>query len=286
MNRFFLLFRRIHLFLLFVLIELGALFYYSNSSIYTNAKVINASNFIVRGVYAIQNSASEYLHLKADNEDLTRDITALQNQLEQQRQLNLALLDSLYGGEQERTIIDDTITTLYSYKPSRIVKNSVSHQRNFITIASGTAQGMSEDMAIISNGSVVGYILSCSENYSTGVSILSRDFKTSGKDINGNYFGSIRWDGKSYKEVILEEIPKYATVNVGDTIVTTQYSTRFPSGIKIGRITQVEQSSIINQKATIELFLDMTKLYNVVTIKNKTLEERQSLEEQTTQDNG
>ncbi|MFI3321176.1 MAG: rod shape-determining protein MreC [Rikenellaceae bacterium] len=295
MNRFFLLFKKIHLFLLFVLIEGCAIFYYSQSSIYTNAKLIDASDFMVRGVSGIINRGSKHIDIVKENRELYAEISRLNDEIEGYRAINRVLIDSLF---KERTGLDtmfyastfrdsmgitvkcaEVDEKIYSFHNVDVVRNSISSQRNFITLSKGLKDGLQSDMALIQNNMVVGYIVECSENYSVALSLLNRDFKTSGRDLKDSYFGSISWDGVSTREVILEEIPKYANIAIGDTIVTTQFSTRFPEGVKIGTVKEFKQVGVLGYRAIISLFINMSKLTDVVAIRNKDYDERTELEE-------
>lgn len=274
MNRFFLFFRKIYLFILFVLLELAAITYYSQSSIYTNAKVVSVSDYLIRGVSGIINDGRMYINVAQNNSLLQNDIAELNNQIERYKTALIAMGDS--------TLIDPAdslITSNYQYYSARIVRNSVAKQHNLLTLDKGINQGFERDMSLIQHGSIVGYIVDCSENYSVAISILNTDFKSSGCDINDRYFGSILWDGVSTKYVTLAEIPDYSQIAVGDTIVTTEFSSRFPRGINIGTVTDIQRSSESNLEAKVELFLDMTNIKSVIAIKNRYLEERMALEE-------
>lgn len=280
MNKFFIFFKKLHIFILFALIEIAAIIYFSNSSIYANARVMNASNYFVRGVYSMLTNVQEYINLKDDNLKLTGRITELENELGRYKAIDITLSDTI------TPLIDSSYRyNIFSYSNAKVVRNSVSKQYNYISLSKGSAQGVEKDMSVIYNNCIVGYVLDCSENYSVAISVLNRDFKTSGKNLNGGYFGSIRWNGIYSDELTLEDIPKYAQITIGDTIVTTDFSSRFPENIKIGTVKEFELTGGINYKATIKLFTDMSKLYNVVLIKNKDIEERNALESKNITDN-
>lgn len=233
---------------------------------------MNASNYLVRGVSGMLTSTQEYVNLKEENMRLTEHISNLENELNIYKSKELAKPDTV------KYLTDSSFRNILSYTNAKVTRNSVSKQHNYITLSKGKAQGIEKDMSVIFNNCIVGYVLDCSENYSVAISVLNRDFKTSGKNINGDYFGSIRWDGIYSDELTLEDIPKYAKISIGDTIVTTNFSSRFPENIKIGTIKDFELSRGINHKATVKLFTDMTKLYNVILVKNDDIDERNELE--------
>ena len=62
------------------------------------------------------------------------------------------------------------------------------------------------------------------------ISILNTNINISAKLKKTNHFGSLTWDGKSHDFIQLTDIPKIASVEIGDTIVTSGRSTIFPKG--------------------------------------------------------
>ena len=99
---------------------------------------------------------------------------------------------------------------------------------------------MRPDMALVAEGGIAGYIVGCSDRFSVCLSVLNRNFRTSGKIKGDDYFGSVYWDGTSYRHLTLSEIPKYAQIHAGDTIVTTAHSSIFPPDLTIGTVESFE----------------------------------------------
>ncbi|MBO5812124.1 MAG: rod shape-determining protein MreC, partial [Bacteroidaceae bacterium] len=59
----------------------------------------------------------------------------------------------------------------------------------------------------------------------------------------------------------LRDLPYYATVNVGDTIVTSGYSKIFPEGINVGVVSDVQQiTSGYTLKVSVRLAADLSNL--------------------------
>lgn len=64
MIKFFLFIKKIHFVLIFIILEAFAIHYYANSTSYTKAKLITASNYVVGGIYSQISGLNSYLHLK------------------------------------------------------------------------------------------------------------------------------------------------------------------------------------------------------------------------------
>ena len=261
-------FKKIHFVLLFVLLEIIAVNFYVNDSAYNKAKMIVLTTNATAGVSSLFSGVNNYLSLKGENERLQNEITELRNIVSRNQQ-NIAVDDS----------VSIEVLAKYEYSSANVIGNSITKQENYITINRGYIDGVEPDMAIVSAGSIVGYILQTSERFSVGMSLLNRKFKTSGKIKNSDFFGTIYWDGVSHREIVFTEVPKYAQINIGDTVVTTNYSTRFPAGLMIGTIKSFDIDNGVYYNARVDLSADLARINNVTLVKYLSSEERKNLEE-------
>ncbi len=279
MSKLLQFFNKIYLFIIVCLVEIVAISYYSNHSLHASSTITAVSDIYLGGISDVAYRSGEYFALKEENQNLQREITSLRNQLAKQEiHPTPTTTDNLWETS-EKTESDTT--PIYNYIDVKIIGNSVSKQHNFITLNKGTNHGISKDMSLISNGSVIGYIVGASKNFSVAISILNRNFKSSGKAKSSNYFGSIGWDGISSDRVILDDVPKYATIAVGDTIVSSDFSSRFPSGLNIGVIESYELVKGVTYRANLKLLTNMNNIYNAEVIENRFFAERDTLESST-----
>lgn len=271
MQKLILFIKRVYVPLLFIVLEIVALRYYAHSSSYAEARLLTASNRIVGGVYGSISGIGDYFGLRRENRLLLDEVARLNNELTRYRENEVyQLLDSL-GSE---------IETKYTYMTARVIRNSVGRMRNFITLNKGLRDGVETDMAVLTpSGAMVGYVISCSERYAVCISILNVDFNASGKLAGDGHSGSIYWDGKSTEKVQMHELSKYAAVEVGDTVVSTGYSHFFPEDVAIGYVTSVSADQTTSSyDLELRLAADMTRLNDVVLIKNVDLYELEALE--------
>ena len=272
MHRFVLFLKKISFILLFIVIEAVALRYFANSSSYNQAKVINASNFLLGDIQAGFSGIKHFFSLGRENRQLADEVARLREQLRYYGQLTDTLSGQLSSGDAEQ---------VYFYNSARVVNNSINKNENFITIDKGMRDGVETEMALLSDGAIVGYILNCSDRFSVAISILNTRFRTSGRIQGEDYFGSIFWDGLRTDEVVLSEIPKYAPLEVGDTIVTTDYSSFFPPDLKIGTVQSFELINGTYYDARVKLFANIAGLRNVVLVDYVDREEKMELEHET-----
>ncbi len=256
--------------LLFLVLEIISLTLVINYNNYQNVKFFNSSTKVVARIYETFNAASEYFRLHQINSELAAENTRLKNKLQQMmhpevppkmnsfaegRVTNDSMMvpvdtlsaDSLHASspikKPEPVVLIDSINVRYRFIPAEVVNNSVNRQNNYITLNKGRKDGIKPEMGIVGPNGVVGIITNVSEHYATGPTILNRRWRVSAKIKNSNYFGSLVWDGLNYRIAQLNEIPYHVELAVGDTIVTSGYSSIFPAGIMIGRIEKFDIGS-------------------------------------------
>ena len=273
--------RRIHVVLLFIIIEAIALNYYAHSSFYTQAKILSRANSVVGGLQRSVFSVKHFFTLRSENEMLSARVAELEHSLAayREREANMAT-DTLSMAQIDSAFVEQL--TQYSYTPARIISNTINRNRNYITLNRGRQHGITEDMAVISpDGSMVGYIVGCSDRYSVAISILNDRFTTSGKIVGDDHFGSITWNGRSPHKVQMSELTKYAEFEVGAPVVSSGLSHIFPEGVKIGVVESFSEND--NQTSfdvVVRLAADMTKVSNVLVISNDGYIEATELEEE------
>ena len=74
----------------------------------------------------------------------------------------------------------------------------------------------------------------------------------------------VYWDGTSYRHLTLSEIPKYAQIHAGDTIVTTAHSSIFPPDLTIGTVESFELNNATYYDVKVRLHTDIAALNNVL----------------------
>lgn len=94
-------------------------------------------------------------------------------------------------------------------------------------------------------------------------------------------FGELKWVGTNPQIVNLGSIEKHNIVAVGDTIVTSGYSTHFPPGLMIGTIASTELPSGNNfHNIKVRLSNDFGTLRYVEIVKNRKQTQQLELEKE------
>ena len=235
---------------------------------YHRSKIISSANFLSGGVYEKINNISEYLNLRTQNDALAEENARLRSILFNAKDTASApKLDSIKGLHPTDIIVSKVIHTSYN-----------SHE-NYLTLNSGSLQGVKSDMGVINSLGIVGIIDNTSPRYATVLSLLNIKSQINAKIKKSNHFGSLVWNGKSTGFVQLIDIPRLAAIRKGDTIVTGGQSVIFPENLNIGTVDKIYIDNQTNYYTLdIKLFNDMTNLGHVYIIKSKDREEIINLE--------
>jgi len=258
-------------FLLFLLLEVVSFTFIFNFNSYQKAKYFNSSNRVTASIYNSYNSVLNYFGLTAVNRDLAEENARLKSMLDK---------ISNFGVNQDSIRIHlENTDSLYHYISARVINNSVNRQNNYITLNKGRKDGIEVDQGIVNSDGVVGVITNVSENFSMGFSVLNKRWGVSAKLEKSGTFGPLSWDGTDFRYANLTGIPFHVELAVGDTVVTSSFSSVFPEGLFIGTIYEFDQPQGENYfKIKVKLGANFKALSYVDVIDNLKKEELTGLE--------
>lgn len=259
--------------LLFLLLELTAIFFTIQSHSYHQSKFVNSANAITGGIYNRINNFKELVLLKEDNKRLSEENAYLKNLLEL-RKKHFVIRDSS---------LIDTVNYYqkYNYTSAKVINNNFRKNNNYLTIDKGKAEGIQTDLGVINTKGIIGITKSVANHYATVLSILNVNSRINVKLLKSDHFGSLSWDNKDYNTVQLLDLPIQANIKVGDTVITGGRSTIFPEGIPVGIIKSFETKNNTYDYINIALFNDMSSIGFVEIVTNYQKEEIKNLEEKT-----
>lgn len=260
--------------LFYVIVSLVLLIRYNP---YHQSLYLSSANRVSGEISAVTGGVVSYFNLK----EVNRDLQQRNGQLEQEiivlrQQLNSRSDDSLTLHSERDSLLRD-----YTFVVAQVIGNSVMRPNNYIMLNKGLRDGVATEMGVVDHQGVVGLVCTVSERFSVVIPILNSKFRQSCKVKGSEYFGSLVWDGKDPRYALLEELPRHVSFEVGDTVVTTGYSTVFPEGIMVGTIHSFEKDKDDNFYALqVRLSTDFSRLKDVRIIENKHRMERNHLLEQ------
>jgi rod shape-determining protein MreC len=260
-------------FLLFLALEILSLIIIYRYNNYQKASFLNYTGALSSGFYNAVNNTTEYFSLKTVNDSLQAENARLRSQL----------LNSFYENSFTVTKINDTTyKQQYSYIPANVVNNSVTKRNNYITLDKGSDHGVEKGMGVICGNGIVGTVQYVSGHYSVVLSFLNSQAKLSVKIKKNNAFGSLVWEGDDPQMARLKDVNKHVPVAVNDEIITSNYSTIYPEGIPVGKISghYLEEGENFHS-VHVKLNTDFGTLKSVYIIRNLLKNEQENLENQT-----
>ena len=264
---------------LFILLEVICfvlLFRFNN---YQQSVYFTSANVVTGKVYEVSGSVSSYFHLKSVNEDLLDRNMLLEQQI--------ANLENALRERQVDSVIVNSIRNLdnkdYQIFKAHVIRNSLNQADNYITLDKGSSSGIRPEMGVVDGNGVVGIVYKTSPNYSLVISVLNSKSSISCKIVGNEYFGYLKWEHGDSRYAYLKDLPRHAEFNLGDTVVTSGYSTVFPAGVMVGTVDDMSDSNDgLSYLLKIKLATDFGKLGDVRVIARTGQMEQQELENMST----
>ena len=243
---------------------------------YQESYFFNSANAVTGKIYEISGGIQSYFHLKSVNRDLLDRNMELETKIDNlEKVLRAHQIDSL-----EILSIERLPQGSYSLYKANVINNSLNLNDNYITLDEGWEAGIRPDMGVVDANGVVGIVYETSRNYSTVISLLNSRSNISCKIVGSNYFGTLRWDHADAQHAYLEDLPRHAQFNLGDTVVTSGYSSVFPAGIMVGTVDDMGDSQNgLSYLLKIKLATDFGRISDVRVIARKGYQQQKALEQ-------
>ena len=265
---------------LFILLEVASFVLLFRFNRYQQSAFFTSANAVTGAVYEVSGGISSYFHLKSVNEDLLDHNMLLEQQISN---LEKALLDHQTDSMTINSVKELPLTDYRLFK-ARVIKNSLNQADNYITLNKGASSGIRPEMGVVDGNGIVGIVYQTSPSYSVVISVLNSKSSISCKIIGSDYFGYLKWEHGDSQYAYLRDLPRHAQFNLGDTVVTSGYSTVFPEGIMIGTVDNMSDSHDgLSYLLKIKLATDFGKISDVRVIERTGQQEQQELEKRSMQ---
>ncbi len=190
------------------------------------------------GVTGFFQSISSLRSAQTENDVLKQKVQELEVQIKQKEELT-AENDRLKGLLQLKEETDYKVLT------ARIIGRDTSAWFDSSIINRGSLDGVKLNMAIVTDGGLVGRVTAVSP-LTAQVDLITKDKSGLGGVVgeigSSNALGVVSGTGK--KETLeMRYVPGTVVVNVGDAVYTTGQDGIFPAGLKIGEIAEIRPSS-------------------------------------------
>ena len=261
--------------LVFLLLETASLVMLFRFNMYHHSVWNTQANAVAGKVLAWENELHSYLKLKELNGQLVRENLILMHN-------NRVMAEELESLKHDTTYVERLMAAqldTLNHIPARVISNSVRMKDNLVTLDKGAADGVREEMGVVSGTGVVGIIYETSPHYSLVLPVLNSNSSISCRLRGTDFFGSLTWKGGSPLDAFLDGIPLHARFRVGDIVETSGHSSVFPPGIFVGKVSEVFSSQDgTSYELKVRLSVDMANLRDVIIIDNPDWQEIDTLQ--------
>lgn len=202
----------------------------SKRDAYHTAVLLTSANTVTSSLYETSSNVTGYFNLRDINMRLQERNASLENE-------NLNLREEL---AEYKSLLADTAVRhtekRFGYALATVINNATRHKRNYFTIDRGKDDGVNPGMGVVDQSGIVGIVNVAGRHTSRVISLLNETQHFSVKIKDTPYVGSLSWHGGDPAVAYMEDVPRHARFQIGDSVVSSGYSTTFPAGLPVGVI--------------------------------------------------
>lgn len=228
MNNLLQIFLRYGGFFLFAILELVCLYLVVHYNQKQKAVYISSMNAFTNFVDETRDDLTTHLTLSEIVDSVARQNAEFQELIFNQGLKAPNMVDSISNGRQRYQVIH-----------AEVISNSTNRNYNYLKLNRGSADGIRKHAGVIDGRGIVGIVVGVDKHYSIVMSLLHRETRISASTKNNNqHGGTLSWKSRDPFIMELDNIPKYIKVSIGDTVVTSGSSYKFPSDIMVGTVVE------------------------------------------------
>ena len=244
-----------------------------------NEDLLPIEDLALRFVVPIQGKLTSLTNSISDLTQTTQDIRELHRRNEELQGLadslmieNVRLKEIESENETLRRLLGFTqANPTHSYKAAevkgRVIGRDPSNFLSYLTIDSGSQQGIEKDMPVVTERGLVGRITDVGSNWAKVMLIIDPSSSVNALIQSSRATGVV--EGQVGGSLAMKYIPQGETVNVNDIVLTSGLGGNFPQKLIIGQVTAVHQRDIeMFQQADIRPTVDFNNLEIVLVITN------------------
>jgi rod shape-determining protein MreC len=225
---------------------------------------------------AFQSSVSKitrFWRLDDENLRLNQELALLTQRLSD----SLVILDSTSSKASPVVPMDSTFK-VDLVRDARVLYVGTNTQHNYLLLNKGSMDGLAARMAVVQDDKIVGQIQAVSPRFARVIPLINTKLRTSALHPASQTTGSLVWTGGSTRYAELMDIPIHIPIKVGDSLVSSSYSSVYPPGFRLGRIDRIETvPGAITYKIRVLLSIDYHRLDHVLVMRPLFQKERDEL---------
>jgi rod shape-determining protein MreC len=167
----------------------------------------------------------------------------------------------------------------FSLIAANVIGKNLQLLRNTVTLDAGERNGVRADMPVVTENGLAGKVVATSGHFAVAQVLYNKDIRVSAKVERSRVDGIIRWEGGPM--LTLQDVAKSLDVQSGDVVITSEYSSFFPPGIRIGVVASARGAEgSLFQSIEVRPAVDFSRLEEVFVITSVPDSERVALERQ------
>jgi rod shape-determining protein MreC len=178
---------------------------------------------------------SRYTALKSKNDALQEENLILSGDVNRLR-------NALRENETLRELLTVKQSKPYPLKTARIIERTFHPTHNLLMINLGSADSIAVGMPVINEKGLVGRVTLTAPNYALVQPVINADFRVSVVTEKTGRLGVVNWKGSDETLAQLEHIPVSRDVEIGEKVITTDFSTFANAGVAVGTVEKVDAS--------------------------------------------
>jgi len=215
-------------------------------------------------VAELQNWASkiyQYRVLKQENELLRQRLAVLSFE-------NSLMKEAYLENDRLRNMLGFKRRSKFDLIPVRIVSRAQQGFSSALLIDMGRRNGLRENMPVLTSDGLLGRIASVSEDFAVVQTIEDVNFRVSAMIQRSRIRGIVAPAENGH--LMLQYVPVFSDVKVGDVVITSGVSEIYPKGIEIGIVIRIEAPPNALFK-TVELVpsVEVSKQEEAFVVRNK-----------------
>jgi rod shape-determining protein MreC len=162
--------------------------------------------------------------------------------------------------------------------PAEVIGKTTTFQRNMLTINLGSSDGIEPGMAAVTDAGIAGRIYSTSSNFSLVQMLFNTDLRVAAKIARTRVEGIISWEGAGALSLTMHNIPKAFDVQLGDLVVSSEYSQFFPADVAIGTVDSLApETNSLFRRVLVKPSVDFFRVEHVFVILKDSERERERI---------
>ncbi len=223
----------------------------------------NIKNYFDYITQSEKNISYDINELRIKNKELTDRVNELENKM---IDYNLILQES-----KEYQSLKQTNKTYDNYDIviANITYKTQNNWDDLYVIDKGSSDGIKQNMTVITNEGLVGYISQVGTHSSKVTSILdaSSSFSAVASKTREQVIAKGDYNLKNENKIIITDIPLKVTYKSGDSFETSGMGNKYPKGIKVGIVSEfISKENPLDNIAIVDVAVDFDRLERVAVI--------------------